>query len=92
MSEKDIEEKLHFYCELVGKSEAKRLVIKSSNLLTVSLKKRLRPRVAEVKKAGKEVVWTKTLIQRLARRTPAQWEAYGLDDASRGPSARSRKK
>ena len=54
-SEKDIEEKLQFYSELVGKSEAKRLVIKSSNLLTVSLKKRLRPRLAEVKRLAKKL-------------------------------------
>lgn len=84
-SEKDIEEKLQFYSDLVGKSEAKRLVIKSPNLLTVSLKKRLRPRLAEVKKAGKKVVWTATLIQRLARRTDDQWERHGLGEARRGP-------
>ena len=91
MSEKDIEEKLQFYSELVGETEAKRLVIKSPNLLTVSLKKCLRPRLAEVESAGKKIIWTETLIQRLARRTPELWERYGLNEAPKGRGARKKK-
>ena len=91
MSEKDIEEKLQFYSELVGESEAKRLVIKSPNLLTVSLKKCLRPRLAEVESAGKKIIWSETLVQRLARRTPELWERYGLNEATKGRGARKKK-
>ena len=82
-TEKAIEEKLQFYSQLVGESEAKRLVIKSSNLLTISAEKRLKPRLSEIQKAGTKVEWTEQLIQRLARRTPEQWEKYGLGEAQR---------
>ena len=82
MSVKNIEEKLQFYSQLVGESEAKRLVTKSPNLLNISLKKCLRPRLAEVKKAGEKVVWTEQLIQRLARRTPGQWEKVWIGRSS----------
>ena len=78
---KDIERKLQFYSELVGKKKAKRLVIKSSNLLLVSLKNRLKPRLSEVQIAGKKVGWTEQLIQRLARRSDDLWEKYGLEEA-----------
>ena len=78
-----IEEKLQFYSNLVGEEEVKRLVVKSSNLLNQSLKK-LNSRLEEVKKSGAKVRWNETLIQRLARRTPDQWEAYGLGEAKRG--------
>ena len=83
MSVKNIEQKLQFYSQLVGENEAKRLVTKRPNLLNISLEKCLRPRLAEVKKAGEKVVWTEQLIQRLARRTPGQWEKYGLGEAQR---------
>ena len=78
---KDIEGKLQFYSELVGKKKAKRLVIKSFNLLLVSLENRLKPRLSEVQSAGKKVVWTEKLIQRLARRSDDLWEKYGLEEA-----------
>ena len=85
ISDDTIEEKLQFYSELVGEREAKRLVIKSTNLLvSASLEKRLKPRLSEVPSAGKKVVWTEVLIQRLARRTPEQWERYGLGKAVKG--------
>ena len=83
-SETNIEEKLQFYSALAGEREAKRLVIKSSNLLTKSLEKRLKPRLEEVEKCGVKVRWDETLIQRLARRTPDQWERYKLGEAKWG--------
>ncbi len=52
LSDATIEEKLKFYSNLVGEREAKRIVVKSSNLLKQSLKKRLKPRLAEVQKSG----------------------------------------
>ena len=82
----NIEEKLQFYSKFVGKREAKRLVIKSTNLLNQSLKK-LKSRLEEVEKSGTRVRWNETLIQRLARRTPDQWERYKLGDAPRGKAA-----
>ena len=84
-SEKDIEEKLQFYSALVGKREAKRLVIKSSNLLVKSLEKVLKPRLSQIQNAGEKVVWTEQLIQRLARRSDDLWERYGLGEAPKGP-------
>ena len=81
----NIEEKLQFYSNLVGEREAKRLVVKSSNLLKQSLKTRLKPRLEEVEKSGVKVRWNETLIQRLARRTPDQWGRYKLAEARPGP-------
>ena len=83
-SEGDIEEKLQFYSALVGERAAKRLVIKSSNLLRQSLEKRLKPRLEEVEKSGVKTRWDETLINRLAIRTNRQWDAYGLGEAKRG--------
>ena len=83
-SEGDIEEKLQFYSTLVGEREAKRLAIKSSNLLRQSVKIRLKPRLEEVEKSGVKVIWNETLLRRLAVRTPYQWEMYKLGDAPRG--------
>ena len=71
---------LAFYGALIGEKKAKRLVIESTNLLRVSLEKKLKPRLAEVQKSGKKFVWNETLIQRLARRTNKQWERYKLED------------
>ena len=87
LSEGDIEEKFQFYSNLVGEREAKRLVVKSSNLLNQSLEKRLKPRLEEVKNSGVKVRWNETLIQRLAIRTPDQWERYKLGEASKGRPA-----
>jgi mTERF domain-containing protein len=81
----NIEEKLQFYSNLIGEREAKRLVVKSSNLLRQSLEKRLKPRLEEVEKSGAKVRWNETLIRRLAIRTNDQWERYKLGDAKRGP-------
>ena len=89
--EKNIEAKLEFYSELAGKAVAKEAIIENPNLLLQSLKKRLKPRLAEVEEQGGKVRWTKTFLFRMALRNPAQWEAYGLDDAPRGRGARSRK-
>ena len=83
-TEEDIDEKIKFYSGLVGESKAKRIVTKSSNLLKISLEKRLKPRLSEVQKAGIKVVWTEQLIQRLARRTDDVWERHGLEEARRG--------
>jgi len=83
-SEGNIEEKLQFYSNLVGEREAKRMVVKSSNLLKQSLKKRLKPRLAEVQKSGVKIKWTETLIQRLATRTDDLWERYKLGDTKKG--------
>ena len=80
-SEGDIEKKLQFYSTLVGEREAKRLVIKSSNLLRQSVKIRLKPRLQEVEKSGAKVRWNETLVRRLAIRTPDQWSRYKLGDA-----------
>ena len=91
-SKEIVEETVQFYSGLVGESEAKRVVTKSPNLLIISLEKCLKPRLAQVQSAGKKVVWTEQLIQRLARRTPEQWERYGLGEASRSEAAiRARK-
>ena len=70
-SETNIEEKLQFYSKLVGEREAKRLVIKSNNLLKQSLEKRLKPRLEEVKNSGVKVRWNETLelqVLMIARR------------------------
>mmetsp|Transcript_6951 Transcript_6951/g.19524 ORF Transcript_6951/g.19524 Transcript_6951/m.19524 type:complete len:197 (+) Transcript_6951:2-592(+) len=87
-SEGNIEEKLQFYSNLVGEREAKRMVVKSSNLLKQSLKKRLKPRLEEIQKSGVKVRWTETLMRRLAIRTNNQWERYKLGDAPRGGAAK----
>ena len=84
LADDTIEKKLQFYSNIVGEREAKRLVIKSNNLLKVSLEKRLKPRLEEVEKSGVKVRWNETLIQRLARRRNETWEAYGLGVAKRG--------
>ena len=85
-SEKNIEEKVKFYSELVGEREAKRLVIKSSNLLVgaVSLDNRLKPRLSQIQNAGTKVVWTEKLIRRLALRPDDVWDRYGLGEAPKG--------
>jgi hypothetical protein len=87
LSEDTIEEKLQFYSNLIGEREAKRLVVKTYNLLKQSLKRRLNPRLAEVEKSGVKVRWNETLIKRLAIRSKEQWEKYKLDDAPRGRAA-----
>ena len=84
LAEDTIEEKLHFYSKLVGEREAKRLVVKSSNLLRQSLKKRLKPRLEEVEKSGTKVRWNETLIKRLAERSNALWERHKLGEVKRG--------
>ena len=86
-SENTIEERLQFYSNLVGEREAKRLVIKSYNLLMKSLNKRLKPRLEEVEKSGVKVRWNETLLRRMAVRTNDQWERYKLGEAPRGRAA-----
>ena len=54
--------------------------MESTNLLRVSLEKKLKPRLAEVQKSGKKIVWNETLIQRLARRRNDEWKRYKLED------------
>ena len=78
--EKNMEPKFQFYSELVGKAVAKAAILQNPNLLTVSMKTRLEPRFAEIVKSGDKVQWNKTRLFRMALRTPAQWEAHGLDD------------
>ena len=78
--EKSIEPKLAFYGDLIGEKKARRLVMESTNLLTVSLEKKLKPRLAEVQKLGGKVNWNETLMQRLARRSNADWDRYKLED------------
>ena len=90
--DKNLEPKLEFYSKLVGKAVAKEAMLEKRNCFKASLKTRLKPRLAEVEERGDRVRWTKTLLVRLATRTPAQWEAYGLGDAPRGVAAHSRKK
>ena len=80
LSEGNIEEKLTFYSSLVGEREAKRLVVKSSNLLLRSLKK-LKSRLEEVEKSGVKIRWDETRIQRLACRSDDLWERYKLGEA-----------
>ena len=54
--------------------------MESTNLLIVSLEKKLKPRLAEVRKSGLKIDWDDALIRRLARRTDAEWERYKLED------------
>ena len=88
LSEGNIEEKFQFYINLVGEREAERLVVKSSNLLTRSLKK-LQSRLEEVEESGVKVRWTETLIKRLAERSNALWERHKLGEAPRGGGLRT---
>ena len=88
--EKNIEPKLEFYSELVGEVAAKETIRNHPTLLLESLKRRLVPRVEEVKKRGDKVRWTTALLIRLARRPDNVWEAYGLGEAPRGGAAHSR--
>ena len=88
---KNVEPKIEFYSKLAGRAVAKEAILENPNLLLQSFKKRLTPRLAEIVESGDKVRWSKTLLFRIALRNPAQWEAYGLDDAPRGPGARSRK-
>ena len=90
--ENNLEPKREFYSKLVGKAVAREAMLDKPNLFSVSLKTRLKPRLAEVEERGDKVRWSKTLLTRLATRTNAQWEAYGLRDAPRGAAASSRKK
>ena len=89
---KNVEPKIEFYSKLAGKAVAKGAIFENPNLLKQSSKKRLKPRLAEIVESGDKVRWSKTLLFRMALRTPAQWENYGLGDAPRGPGARSREK
>ena len=85
---KNVEPKIEFYSKLAGKAVAKEAIFENPNLLLQSFKKRLKPRLAEIVESGDKVRWSKTLLFRMALRTPAQWEKYGLGEA---PKGRSRK-
>ena len=86
--EENLEPKLQFYSKLVGKAVAREAMLEQPNCFAKSLKKQLIPRLAQIEDRGEKVRWTKTLLIRLALRTPGQWEAYGLGDAPRGRAAR----
>ena len=45
-----------------------------------SVENRLEPRLEEVRKSGEKVKWYKTTINRLAVRSDALWEKYGVGD------------
>ena len=78
----NLEKKLNFYVKLIGERAAKKLVLKRIYLIAnYSLEKRLEPRLEEVRKSGKRVKWDETMINRLAVRSDALWEKYGLGDA-----------
>jgi len=83
----NLEPKREFYSNLVGKAVASEAMLRKPNLFSVGLKTRLRPRLAELEERGDKGRWSKTLLFRLALRTDAQWEAYGLGDAPRGRAA-----
>lgn len=89
--EKNLEPKVQFYSNLAGEVVAKEAILNNPNLLLVSMKRRLAPRLADVAVQDGKIKWTRTLLSRLATRTDAQWIAYGLGDAPRG-GGRSRKK
>ena len=81
--EKNLEKKLNFYAKLIGKRAAKKLVFERSYLIAnYSLERKLEPRLEEVRKSGKKIMWDETLISRLAMRTDDQWKKYGLGDAN----------
>ena len=82
----NLEPKREFYSSLVGKAVASEAMLRNPNLFSVSLKTRLKPRLEEVEERGDKVRWSKTLLIRMARRTDAQWDAYGLNEAPRGPA------
>ena len=86
--EDNVEPKLQFYSKLAGEVVAKETIRNNPNLLIVSLKKRLEPRVEEVERSGDKARWTTELLVRLARRSDEQWEAYGLGKSPRGHAAR----
>ena len=76
-----LDPKVQFYSKLSGEAVAKEAILENPNLLTVSQKSRLQPRLAEVEEQDGAVRWTKTLLIRMATRTPAAWEAYRLNEA-----------
>lgn len=81
-SQKTMEKKLNFYVKLVGERAAKKLVVERPYLIAnYSLENRLEPRLEEVRKSGEKVKWDKTTINRLAVRSDALWEKYGVGDA-----------
>ena len=91
--DKNLEPKFQFYSGLVGKAVAREAMLEKPYCFTASIKTRLTPRLEEIEDRGDKVRWSKTLLIRLATRTPAQWEAYGLGDAPKGvAAAHSRKK
>ena len=88
----NLDPKVQFYSKLSGEAVAKEAILVNPNLLIASLKTKLEPRLKEIEARGDKVRWTKTQLIRLATRTPALWEAYGLGDAPRGGGANSRKR
>ena len=79
-SEGTIEKKYRFYTRLIGESAAKKLVVERPYLIVnFSLENRLKPRLEEVRKSGEKVKWDETTINRLATRSDALWENYGLN-------------
>lgn len=89
--ENNLEPKLQFYSGLVGKAVAREAMLEQPSCLVKSLKGRLEPRLAEIEDRGEKVRWSKTLLFRLALRTPGQWEAHGLGEAPQGRPARRAK-
>jgi len=87
--ENNLEPKREFYSNLVGRAVAQEAMLESPTLFSIGLKTRLKPRLAELEERGDKGRWSKTLLFRLALRTDAQWEAYGLGDAPRGRAAHS---
>ena len=86
VSEGNIEEKFQFYSKLVGRKDAKDMVVEKPYLLVnYSLESRLKPRLEEVEKSGAKVRWNETLIKRLARRENDVWQRYKLGEAKREP-------
>ena len=78
----NLEPKREFYSSLVGKAVAKEAMLERLELFSVSLKTRLKPRLAELEERGDKVRWSKALLIRLATRRDTTWEAYGLEDVS----------
>jgi hypothetical protein len=71
--ENNLEPAIKFYEECVGLDAARTLVTNSPTLLTRSLEKRLKPRLAECQEAGVPI--DAGTLQRIAKMTTGKWSS-----------------
>ena len=71
--ESNLEPTIEFFENLIGVYEVKEFLLKDPSFLTRSLEKRLKPRLAEVRKAG--IPMDSGTVKRMAFYTEEKWSA-----------------